>query len=368
MRNTVIQCDDNIVEESHRIFCNDPFISCLDDLKQTLPKPLYVRFVKYYNGRLEQSCGRPMLGAYAISIFSDLLGISSHTSQAIEPIWLLIYYHAILIDDLLDHQDKNQQYDLILSQILLDRAYSKLSTVGILNSSLFNSFEKYRLESWESMVQEIEWSNGGQGPEGTVRALRQQGRKSSLAKFCATMLTHADGNHIPLTPIQEDGIEALCAGIQMLDDIADFFEDYQDGRTNVLFQTLYNWIKSYTNSSKNDLVLLNEEQILVGLVISSSFINAWRSSCERIEQALDLFRSPDDRFFTSYFKSLAVKCRASADTLSILLNTNNEQMFKIREMFINNSHFTTAELNDRHVFEVWHEMLLIVQSGPNASN
>lgn len=333
-----------------------------------LPHPLARRLVSHREDRFERACGRPMLGEYAIDIFSDLLHLGEASKARAEIPWLLLYEHALLIDDLLDGPSKQCGYDLILSQVLLDKAHRAISTLVGDGDIVLRLFERYRMESWTAMIQEMEWSQGKREEVGSEEALLLQGRKSALAKFCATLLRYADRGEI-LTQEQERGIDALCSGIQLLDDLADCHEDHSNGRMNRTLQTAIRWLSHrfprHSSPGKDDP--LGPSQLVAGLVLSGSVASTWITAAGRFEEALDLLKAPVGACATEYFTALGVQCRQSSIRLGFLTSQGGEGWNCLDEVLLDEAALT-RELAEGKLSKLWQEILQCLSIGPQASN
>jgi hypothetical protein len=337
-----------------------------EDVIKTLPNVLSQRLIEHYSDRIKRANGQSRLGEQAVSIFSDLLSISKKSSMIVETPWLLLYEHALLIDDLLDVKGNQQSYDIILSQILLDKAYRKIIAIVDSNDVILQLFESYRQESWAAMVQEIEWSERRSIPKSNT-ILIQQGRKAALAKFCATLLFYVEKKSI-LTSKQEKGIDLLCSGIQMLDDLDDFLEDYEQGRRNFILHSAIKWLRQKTGYQNYKSKSFGPCQLHVAIILSFSVNRAWTIAAKKIKLALALLDPPIKSKTTIYFNSLYEDCIRSSSTLLQLVKSGGLEWSRVELALQGGESLLSEELASGRLSQLWREICNQLTLGPKCSN
>lgn len=332
-----------------------------------LPKSIQ-NFMHYkYNDRLLRASGRLMLGEHAVSIVSEFLHISYDVSEKFKPIWNLLYWHSILIDDIVDGNSLDTKQDLLVSQILLDKALVLISSSSVFfKQSIFEIFQRYRLESWVAMAQEQSWSCGEHVPNSLDAAILQQGRKSALAKFCSSALLIAEWD-VELTKNQVVALDDLLSGIQILDDIADYLEDFSSRRHNIILDMMYSWLSSLSTVTPIDVKSLSESRLIFSLIASNAFCVAWKLAADRIDCALSALNAGVGNYYASYFRTLSTQSTHSSLQITSLVNNNRNVVNMIERNLYCDSKFQSI-IDSQEASLIWSQMLHVIANGPKASN
>ncbi|MCJ7602282.1 MAG: hypothetical protein MUO63_12405 [Desulfobulbaceae bacterium] len=364
----------NINQFEKEVHDLNAYLSQINRLRQkligfshSLPSPLGEYLRKHFQRRLQKANDQLMLGELAIFIFSDLLSIPATYRDEIAFPWLLLYEHALVMDDILD-KNIESSHNLILSQVLLDKANSAFNELFQHNPSVLRSFEKYRLESMVAMMQEIEWSKGTVTPN-RQNIFLQQGRKAALAKFCAAALQFQSQKNI-LEPKQEAGIDFLLSGIQLLDDFDDWYDDYKSGQLNYLQESTLQWLhkKMALQNDKINITNFGPNQILVGMILSGSVYQTWDIASYNITRALNYLDSPTNTGTFNYFQSLVENCNYSKLVLKEKITQGGNAWGEVEKALIEGEESLMRELNLGKITRIWREILKRLGIGPKASN
>lgn len=234
-----------------------------DVFAKSLNSELGTTLINHFNERIERADETLMLGEYAPFIFGNLFSISNASINKVAFPWFLMYEYSLLLDDLLDKKRDNWQLELLSSQILLDNSFKNFFLAINDQIEIFDSFKKYRKESIEAMVHELTYSNMKSIGSNVII----QGRKAALVKFCVSYMISIDKNR-KISEFEENILDDICAGIQLLDDLTDFMEDHSEGRLNLMLSFVYNWIESSYNMLNRRNI--NTEQLIAGLIASQS--------------------------------------------------------------------------------------------------
>jgi len=330
----------------------------------TLPTQLNDVLINHYNERLSRADGRPMLGECAIFLLGDLFSIKQHIVDEITFPWSLLYDYNLLIDDLIDDTRPNWPQELLLSQILLESSLSSFRDVLGNDNSIWNLYDSYRSEFTYGILHEIKWSSGDDRRFHDDTVI-QQGRKAAMVKFCAAGLIYQD-KHRLLTLKEEQFIDHICAGIQLLDDLTDVFEDHSNGRINILLEDTYEWLRK--NGFKNILHTqkIDNELLIFGLFYSGAIERLWKAASEQIDKAIRIFPFLNNQTI-DYFKHLSLRCKQSSDNINIAT--------KIAPIFPNSLKIPKLERENelevsfrtRQLSALLKEIMKHINDGPKAS-
>jgi hypothetical protein len=195
----------------------------------------FARIVKeHYLERVVRAESRQMLGEYAPFLLADVLRVSDESVvRQIAVPWLVVYEHALLVDDMVDGKSPHRAERLLASQLLYDDFLDTWRNWFVQCPELWQVFRRYHAQATSSALLELT-----EEPDSYIRTRRladgssrhiAMGRKAALVKFCgATLLSVYNGK--VLSRKEEAGIDNICAGIQLLDDLSDCVEDRNEGR------------------------------------------------------------------------------------------------------------------------------------------
>lgn len=337
----------------------------LFEFADSLPYPLNSTLNEHYRERINYSHGLPMLGEYAVYIAGDLFEIKSDIINNLAFPWLLFYEYSLLLDDLLDKSRPNWKHELVLSQELLEFSLHEYRKILGNNNPLWETYKAYQNEARYAILYELNWSNiRNHNKESKV--IIQQGRKSAMLKFCAATLVYLERNRL-LTKEEEEGIDLLCAGIQLLDDLTDITEDHKAGRLNFILAETYNWIKfhEYKGSDKFDSLTLTNSQLLYGLIYSKTIIWVYNEIAKQISHSLKLLNNEVSQV-AKYFISVCSQCQESSGTIEQLLKDTSEKKKDSYGEKVDD--FIIVDINQSKSSETYKIIEQFINNGPKASN
>ncbi|MCG8092943.1 MAG: hypothetical protein JAZ17_04815 [Candidatus Thiodiazotropha endolucinida] len=216
------------------------------------------------NKRLKKN-NVPVLGELIPWMLSDLFELEPVQVQDIATAWLKVYLYTCLIDDLLDEEARFSPEEILTSSLLFQEG----------SAALFNVV---RDTKYETLLKKSFYLSA----EGELQDLSQQqdiaANKSStsikknyvLLSCAAALAARADkrGNAIV------EFSEAILLGLQYLDDIADWEQDFENGNyTKLLSQGIdFETELTTTPSRKRMLSSLVETGALSDLLFETSSI------------------------------------------------------------------------------------------------
>lgn len=249
------------VHRSRQTFFND---------LQQLPRGLRTVIQKNYDQRLARGRGKPMLGEYAPWLLAEVLQIRSRTAiKSVLPPWMNFYAYSLFLDDVLDMENKSDAAPLLVaSGLLLERGIARLYEGLAPDTKVRVQLDKYFLESAQAVFREFD-RHRNKLHSYQPHEIRGLGEKVSLLKLCAASLLLADGAE----KVDEElllPVGLLATGMQMLDDVADWREDWQSGNySHLLTQTLVTLRANQiiTDADQSDLT---EREVFASMVITGT--------------------------------------------------------------------------------------------------
>ncbi len=334
------------------------------DFAKDLNQELGSAIINHFNERLKRADETLMLGEYAPYIFGDLFNISELTIKKVAFPWFLLYEYSLLLDDLLDKERENWQLELLSSQVLLDSSYREFLLVINDQLTVFNSFEKYRKESIDGMINELKWSNL-KSINGIKSNVIIQGRKAALVKFCISYMISIDKNKSILNE-EEEILDNICAAIQLLDDLTDFMEDHNEGRLNIMLAFVYNWIENRNPLYNRNNI--NTEQLIAGLIASQS-LNTTLELSHNLLKSINRLKENNrvNAGSIRYFNDLADSCIKKSKQIDSILQIQGHNISNyINFIFKNNINETYLNSEERkYINSIFFDILAFA---PKASN
>jgi len=243
--------------------------SFLQELEK-LPDPLNRVAIGHYTSRVKRGNGRAVLGEYAPWLIADLAGIAD--DAAVERImlpWLCIYTYIIFTDALIDEQNVEEK-DLLLiaSGLLLERGLSHLSKLAFNSDVLLTFVDEYFTQTAIAAISELK-EHRSLVQSYSDDDLRNLGRKVSVLKLCARYALASRGI-TDVGNLEFTALDNLFSGIQLLDDITDWEEDWRMANytfpLTLAFERLV--VRGITRATNPQT--LEENEVLVGLVLTGA--------------------------------------------------------------------------------------------------
>jgi len=331
---------------------------------ECLPVELKTCLINHFKERVKRADGTLMLGEYAPFILGNLFSISIESINKVAFPWFLMYEYSLLLDDLIDKKRKDWQNELLSSQLVLDKSYREFFVSINNRNQLFDSLEKYRNQSVKSMLCEKEWSETGYIAN-LDNSIILQGRKASLVKFCVSYMFNLETNRV-ITSKEEEVLDNICAGIQLLDDLTDFHEDFSESRINLLLNTTLKWLNSHYPNIENSK--LSNDQLISALILSQSVNTSLEFSGHLLKSINELInRSPLNSGSFDYFSDLAEQClqKSSFIDCEILKNTKHIKYYQEYIYAQNNFSIDNSNPDYSNIRDLFLHLLSI---SPKASN
>lgn len=256
---------------------------------RALPLTLRRNVVRNYEGRVARCKGKPLLGEYAPYFVADMIGLKNpRVVEEIMPAWLSLYSFTVFMDDILDKPGMSEVPEtLIASSLLLERGLSRVMALLPKGGKVRVKIDEYFLEAAEAVMNELE-RHRRVHEEYSQRDVVALGKKVSLLKVCATYLFLADGRG----SIDDDvliSVERLASGIQLLDDLTDWEEDWRRGTYTYLLQRTFSFLEK--QGLRRDPARLGRDEVLLAMILSGSLEDCIQQGRGLLSDAIFSFRS-----------------------------------------------------------------------------
>lgn len=257
----------------------------LNELK-TLPTPLNDLATEQYLSRIKRGNGRAVLGEYAPWLIADLAGIFDKEAimELMVP-WLSIYSYIVFIDDAIDEESlKDRKLLMVAAGLILERGLIKLHRLSVDTQRFLELIDRYFMETATAAVSELH-RHRHQLTSYTEDEISSLGRKVAALKLCTIYILSSRGA-TKIGKIDLEDIDAIGTGIQLLDDVTDWEEDWEIG--NYTFPLTLTLKELYTQGidRASDPRNLKPDEVLAGLIITSALEHSIKRAITLLEKAL----------------------------------------------------------------------------------
>jgi len=261
----------------------EAFITELD----SLPPPLDSVAKRSYIERVRQGNGRAVLGEYAPWLIADLCGLGqSAVSPEFLLAWLDIYSYIVFIDAAIDEASlADRSFLLIASGLLLERGIARLGRLSLLGDEMLTAADTYLTETAVAAVKELA-EHRSRVQDYSDAAIGQLGSKVAALKLCARYVVLQDPE-ARLGDLPVSTVDQFCTGIQLLDDITDWEEDWKAGN-NTLPLTLTRQrlaARGTLRALKN--TGLSRDELLVGLLVTEALEESLGVAIGHLEDSMN---------------------------------------------------------------------------------
>lgn len=229
------------------------------------------------NKRLIDS-NTPVLGELIPWMLSDLFELEIDQVQDIATAWLKVYLYTCLIDDLLDEEAIFSPDEVLVSSLLFQEG----------SATLFNVV---RNTKYEALLKDAFYLSA----EGELQDLKEQhiphankaiaAKKKNYVLLACSAALAARSNERGNTIVEFS--EAILLGLQYLDDIADWENDFSNGNyTKLLSQGLAHEVGSTKIKSR---------KVLLGDLVETGALNNLLSETASILKKAILIALPDNK-------------------------------------------------------------------------
>ncbi len=259
------------------------------------PIPLRNSVVDNYNNRIQRANGKPLLGEYAPWILADVLNIKSNSAvHDIVPSWMNLYAYTLFVDDFLDRGSKTETVPILLaSGLLLQRGLSGFFKKFPANESVRIRVDDCFVETAGAVMEELA-RHKQKLSHFTTCNVDRIGRKVGFLKLCATGLLAADGR--PDEDVKDllIPIEYLATGMQLLDDITDWEEDWRAENYSFLLTKTFSILREMGVEKAQNLQSLTKTEVFVAIIITGSLEKCLARALGYLQRikALNVYRRP----------------------------------------------------------------------------
>ena len=293
----------------------------------SFPAPFNELIMRHHLDRQIRAGDRQMLGEYAPFLLADLFQVPLCGVSEIAVPWLILYEHALLIDDIIDEGGPSLAGDVLLSQVLFDDFISLWRDRFLKYPDLWQAFRQYHREGAFAALEEVAQRSATScfhTPQPTKWSADRHllmGRKAALVKFCAAALTEEYSGRL-LSAHEECGLDKLCTGIQLLDDLTDSLEDYVRKLYTYPLRAGFEWLRTHHHVQSPQERLFSDDEVLSLLIISGIATQVARLASTYLIDGLKDLQIQHNSIAAGYFLSLAEYNSRIAEELDRTLNEN----------------------------------------------
>lgn len=250
------------------------------------PDPLRKVAVRQYRQRMNKLSTLIPLGEYAPWLIADLLGISDHrhVDEIILP-WLGTYFYVIFLDDVIDEHDiKHKGLLMIAAGLLLERSLNKLYSLAGNKRNLSLEIDKYFTQTALAGTLEL-YDHRRSIKEFCNADINALGKKLAILKLCMIYLSFTRGCRKP-NASDFRTLDAFSTGIQLLDDITDWEEDWRGQSYTYPLTLTLKRLHSNGIDRVLDIRKLKMNEVLAGMIITRALEESLDMGTKFIRSAL----------------------------------------------------------------------------------
>ena len=273
----------------------------LSDLKK-LPEACEIAVCDKYKARLKDRDGAPLLGEFAPWMLSDILAVESpNSAERILSPWMGLYVHTLLLDDIIDTNDKRVAAPvLIASSLIAERSIRRLHEMFPHDSWVKLKLDESFLEMATAAIDEIQ-NHRNSLQIYSEKDIADIGKKFSILNLCGAMLL-GDSREDVLDDSALLPVSLLSSGMQLLDDITDWYDDWQIGNYTPLLTETLDFLNSLTIGSSLPSANFSRCHLLAGMILSGSLENCLLKAEQILTEMFELsscnIHSVTDHFFS----------------------------------------------------------------------
>lgn len=330
--------------------------------------------VKHYLDRAKRATSGQMLGEYAPFCIAEIFGLPTQAAREMATPWLVLYEYALILDDALDVRDSAWPEQVVLSQVLLYDFLGLWADQCGLDPRLWQNLRRYHLQALTAIIQEARTGamTGGLSAMDFECGLTHwrhvaMGRKAALVKFCGASLSLAHRGRL-LSLQEEAGFDRLCAGIQVLDDLADISEDSSHGTCTTPLLSALNWLGHNYSSRLVSSVECSRDRIVGALLLSGVTNRLLDVVIRYLARGLSDLNVRPSSVTGRYISLVIERCRSALGAFERLTRDNRLIIDRLSDSLRASEDAFASLLRDPTYASVWADMRRTYESIPKASN
>lgn len=287
-------------QKSRRVFFED-----IGDF----PEPCRTAIKRNCKNRLDAVKGAPLLGECAPWMISDLLGGRAISKpDDILPVWMNLYMQTMMLDEIIDTPTQKLDPQVLIASSLLGQR------------GLKHFFDRYPTDTWVSVqldkcvfemadmaIDELHQHRMTAGAY-TDSDVINIGKKFSILKLCAVMLIEDEGDVSSVDRLLLP-VSMLASGMQLLDDITDWKEDWDIKNYSPLLTATVEYIRKYSPRLQDDDIDISYEGVLFAMVLSESLEGYLEKASCFFEHMFEMSTCDSESATAYFFKMLQSEVR-----------------------------------------------------------
>lgn len=240
----------------------------------------------------------PLIGEYAPWLAADLLGIKDVRSvRQVAVAWLHLYFFTLALDDVIDSNTTARQgSEYITSCLLLQRGLSNLISLSKGSKKLTSSIDSAFSRTAEAAIHELA-THRNRISRYSATEINALGRKIGLLTICPAAVGGL--RKICCEDLKEvdRAFEKLATGIQLLDDLTDWRDDFDVGNLTVpiTLSALRQRNKSYKRQYKQATRLQEQDAVMFSMIQTKAIEDTLAFAIAALRKALSFVNAVTNR-------------------------------------------------------------------------
>jgi hypothetical protein len=193
------------------------------------------------------------------------------------------------------------------------------------------------------------------------------GRKSALVKFCAATLSLESRGHA-LCPDEDTAFDSLCAGVQLLDDLTDFHEDYEHHNYSLPLRSAFLWLVSRVRDTTYAETRLTSDELIALVALSGSFSATVELAQQCITTGTERLNISTESNVGRYLAGLLEYSRSTNESLEKLMSQSPSSILAMKCQVGREPGAFSRLVSEAGCDAVWHEMHALVNRASQVSN
>lgn len=271
--------------------------------------------VEHFTSRVRCARNGFGLGEAAPMFLREVFHVSDSVIRRIRVPWLMLYHYALALDDLVDRDICSDRRSRRMLDSLFLGATEAWRTAGYRDGRLWREFRRYHREEVRS------------GVTNSV-CLDTLGKRAALVKFLASALCFSASGR-PLQAQEEAGLELVCSGFQLVDELADLEEDVSRGRRSMVMERA-TMLLSTSGTGDDRIGRLTPEGVRAVALLSGAAVELSQEASARLREGVGHLRAPEESVLAAFVQRLTQALDASTLRIRTLLLEEGTAVSRLR--------------------------------------
>lgn len=285
----------------------------------SLPPP----FKEHVEAHLSERLGRtssPLLGEFVPWIVADILGVKSASRlKHVAAGWAELYFSVMLLDDIIDGEGDSDSIERMLAANLLQQRgictlLSNSAHPQALAKTIDSAFSDNAVAAHHEIIRHRNRLSRFNQTE-----IRNLGRKLAIVRVCIAAVASMKDVSVEEVQWLYSTFDELLAGLQLLDDITDWEEDFR-----IKSFTLPLTLASRRSPGFHEIQKDDHRQILHDLISTGAFAETLEIALAKLRKAAESLRATHHGIHSRCFEHLHLLMEKGAESHGILKRARSE--------------------------------------------